>query len=246
MRTCLVISCGLLVVGCSAPTPPPAAGTPPQDSVAATGPTETVAAGLTAQPMTPEPEPPFEWEPDFQRLSLADFLPYPADADSWTERDDVLVCTGKPRGYLATRETFQNFTWRLEYRFVRPGDLKDDAKFKGNTGFLIYITGEAKIWPVSLEVQGKHLQMAAIKENGGAEPPVVQDDDAARKSARKPVGQWNALEIRSRDGALSVTLNGVPVSSSEPNFLSSGNLGIQAEDHPFEVRRLRIRRDESQ
>jgi len=200
------------------------------------------------EPASPpaEPDPPFEWESDFQRLSLADFVPFPADADSWTERDDVLVCTGKPRGYVATRDTFQNFTWRLEYKFLRPTDLKDEAKFKGNTGFMIYITGEAKIWPVSLEVQGKHVQMAAIKENGGAEAPVVQDDDDARQSARKAVGQWNALEIISRDGGLSVTLNGVPISSSEPNFLSSGNLGIQAEDHSFEVRRMRVRREDSQ
>lgn len=249
MRPCFVIFCGLLVVGCSTPAPPPVARTPSETSGSATAAVEspgTDAADLVAEPMTAEPEPLFEWEPDFQRLSLADFVPFPADADSWTERDDVLVCTGKPRGYLATRETFQNFTWRLEYRFVRPDDLKDETKFKGNTGFMIYITGEAKIWPVSLEVQGKHVQMAAIKENGGAEAPVVKDDEAARKSARRPVGQWNALEILSRDGALSVTLNGVPISESEPNFLSSGNLGIQAEDHPFEVRRLRIRRDDSQ
>ena len=111
------------------------------------------------------------------------------------------------------------------------------------TGFLVYITGEHKLWPMCLEVQGKHVQMAAIKENGGAEPVKAEDDDAARQQARKPVGQWNSLDIVSKDGALAVSLNGTPISKCEPDFLSEGLIGIQAEDHPFEVRRIRVRRD---
>lgn len=180
-------------------------------------------------------------EPDFRQLTLADFTPFPTDVDTWSEAGGVISSTGKPRGYLVTRDSFQNFVWRLEYRFVRPKNLADESKFKGNTGFLVYVTGEDKLWPVCLEVQGKHVQMGAIKENGGAAAPVVVDHDDARLQARKPVGQWNELEITSTDGALSVALNGVPVATSEPNFLSEGRLGIQAEDHPFEIRRLRIR-----
>lgn len=191
-----------------------------------------------------EPEPPFELESDFRLLTLADFTSFPAEVDTWSEQSDRLISTGKPRGYLYTKDSFQNFTLRLDYKFPRPANLTDETKFKGNTGFLVYITGEAKIWPLCLEVQGKHVQMAAIKENGGAEPPVVKDDEAARETARKAVGRWNSLEVVSKDGALNVILNGTPISSSEPNFLSSGSIGIQAEDFPFEVRRMRIRVDE--
>jgi hypothetical protein len=96
---------------------------------------------------------------------------------------------------------------------------------------------------MSMEVQGKHIQMASIKENGGAEPAKVKDDDAARQQSRRHVGFWNSLEVISKDGALSVQLNGTPISECEPNFLSEGLIGIQAEDHPFEVRRIRIRKD---
>jgi len=188
-------------------------------------------------------EPPFELEPDFRLLTVADFQSFPADVASWSMQADTLVSTGKPKGYIYSHDTFANFTWRLEYRFPRPVSLDSDDAFKGNTGFLVYITGEPKIWPVCLEVQGKHADMANVKENGGAEAPQVSGDPAARLAARNPVGQWNALEIVSRDGELSVSLNGQPVTHSAPAFLSAGAIGIQAEDHPFEIRRMRIRVD---
>jgi hypothetical protein len=107
----------------------------------------------------------------------------------------------------------------------------------------VYITGDAKIWPLCLEVQGKHSDMAAVKENGGAEAPEVESNPTDRLAARKRVGQWNALEIVSKDGELSIVLNGEPVTHSPPAFLSAGSIGIQAEDQPFEVRRMRIRVD---
>jgi hypothetical protein len=194
-------------------------------------------------PVQPTAEDVFVVEQGFTPLALADFEAFAAEPETWTAEGDAVLCTGKPRGYLFSRAEHRNFTWRLEYRFERPQSLKDEATFKGNTGFLVYITGDHKLWPVCLEVQGKHVQMGAVKENGGAAPVAVHDDDAARQSARRPVGEWNRLEIVSRDGALTVTLNDALVCRSEPNFLSEGKIGIQAEDHPFVVRRMRLREE---
>lgn len=194
------------------------------------------------EPDSPDsPDSPFVLEDGFRQLTLDDFESFEAQPETWTAASEGWQCSGKPRGYLYSKESFQNFTWKLEYRFPRPSNLSDESRFKGNTGFLVYISGEPKIWPVCLEVQGKHVQMGMIKENGGAQPPQVTDDESIRQAARKPVGQWNALEIVSRDGALTVKLNGQQVASSQPAFLSAGSIGIQAEDHAFSVRRLRIR-----
>jgi hypothetical protein len=222
-----ILSCA----GCDSPAPPKPA--PP-----------AAPSQLTTAPEPElEPDTPFDLEDGFRLLTLADFEPFPppdVESNTWTATADGLECTGKPRGYLYSKESFQNFTWRLEYRFPRPAELSDETKFAGNTGFLVYITGEHKIWPLCLEVQGKHAEMGMIKENGGAQKPDVVDEDSARQSARKPVGQWNALEIVSRDGALIVTLNGQQVASSQPVFLSAGSIGIQAENFAFAVRRMRI------
>lgn len=186
---------------------------------------------------------PFELEADFQPLKLEQFDVFGGEPETWKESGDVLVGSGRPRGYLYSKEPYQNFTWRCDLRFLRPSKLQDDAKFKGNTGFLVYITGEHKLWPVCIEIQGKNVQLGAIRENGGAEPVVVEDDEAARVKARKPVGQWNSIEIVSKDGALTSTVSGVQIATSKPGPLTSGLIGIQAEDFPFEIRRMRIRKD---
>jgi Domain of Unknown Function (DUF1080) len=242
MQTCLILRIstvtGLAILlvglaGCRGEVPAPKTGPGPASTAA----TETIPLA------NPSAEVPFEIESNFLPLTLDQFDPFGADIATWKEIDDTMICSGKPRGYLYSKKPYQNFTWRLEYRFPRPDNLKDDSKFKGNTGFLVYITGEHKLWPMCLEVQGKHLQMAAVKENGGAQPVTVEDDDSARQKARKPVGQWNAVEIVSKEGELHVTLNGTPIARSQPDFLSEGLIGIQAEDHPFEIRRMRIRID---
>lgn len=236
-----------LCCGCSpGPSAPPAASPP---SVERPAPPETNERPIAAEPApeevgetaASEPAEPFALEEGFAPLTLSDFQAFGAEDDTWRLENDAIVCTGKPRGYLYSNASHQNFTWRLEYRFERPKSLKDEAKFKGNTGFLVYISGEHKLWPVCLEVQGKHVQMGAIKENGGAAAVTVQDDEAARQEARRPVGEWNRLEIVSRDGALTVRVNDRLISTSQPAFLSEGKIGIQAEDHPFAVRRMRIR-----
>lgn len=226
----------VVLAGCRGEVPVPKTGSTPNVSTA------TEATSAIASSNAPAEEP-FEIEFGFLPLSLDQFDAFDAQTETWTATADGIVCTGKPRSYLYSKKPYQNFTWRLEYRFPRPDDLKDEAKFKGNTGFLVYITGEHKLWPMCLEVQGKHLQMAAVKENGGAQPVTVEDDDSARQKARKSVGQWNAIEIISKEGELQVTLNGTPVAKSQPDFLSEGSIGIQSEDHPFEIRRMRIRID---
>lgn len=226
----------------SEPAGPTATKSPPTRTDPASSAATTNTAETSARP-DPRPEPPFTLEPEFTLLTFSDFEAFGAEADTWQGTPEGLRSSGKPRGYLYSKQSYDNFTLRLDYRFPRPASLKDDAKFKGNTGFLVYVTGEPKLWPVCLEVQGKYVQMAAIKENGGAQPVTATDDETQRQKARRPVGEWNSLEIVSRGGALQVSLNGAPISTCEPDFLSEGLLGIQAEDHPFEVRRMRVRRD---
>ncbi len=218
------------IVGCHNEAPVPASSHKEVPSTSAT----------VVEDSVPQ-DTPFELEPEFTLLTRDQFISFQPEPETWTVTDDGIASSGKPRGYLYSQQPYENFTLRLEYRFPRPKGLKDDSKFKGNTGFLVYINGEHKLWPICVEIQGKYLQMAAIKENGGADPVIAEDDDAARQKARKPVGQWNSLEIISKAGALQVILNGTPISNSQPGLLKSGLIGIQAEDHPFEVRRMRIR-----
>jgi hypothetical protein len=229
---CLCFALG----GCTAEQAPPSAGPP----------IPVAEEDKPSQPAASEPEF-FEVEEGFTLLGLGDFEVFHAkpasDKPTWTAEGRTLRCTGKPRGYLYSKRAYRNFTLRLDYRFLPAADLDESKRELCNTGFMTYITGEHKQWPVSLEVQGKHVEMAHIKANGGAAMLEVQDDEAARAMARKPVGEWNSIEIVARDGALTSFLNGAKICESKPGELSEGPIGIQSEDFEFEVRNLRIRED---
>ena len=201
-----------------------------------------------AQPM-PKPR---QNEAGFQPLAFGDFSAYlskpPAQSDPPTWSAGVagaIQTTGSPRGYLYTNESFGNFTWRLEFRYVpREENPSPSAMAKYNTGFLIFVPDENKLWPRSLEVQGRFDEMGQVKSNARDVAITVTLDDAqAREEARKPVGEWNAVEIVSRDGAVTSYLNGVKISHSEPGELKTGRIGLQAEDYAVEFKNLRIRRD---
>ncbi|MBC7821459.1 MAG: DUF1080 domain-containing protein [Planctomycetaceae bacterium] len=233
----------LLAVGCSpespAPAPSPASGVAPtaadaRPAAPSAWSAETLADGE------------FTLEEGFRKLSLEDFNPFfakppQAGQATWFSIHDAIVCTGKPRGYLYSNEKFADFTLRLELRFAPPADAAAAKTFNPNTGVMIYITEPHKQWPKSLEVQGKFAELATIKENGGAAKFEIVDDGAARESARKPVGEWNALEIVSKAGALTALLNGTKVCESQPSDVSEGFIGLQSEDFEVHFRRLRIR-----
>lgn len=204
----------------------------------------SATADLTgaAEPGEPLPEPEhFEPEEGFLLLTLDDFEPFRAGPDTWRSSGPLIRSTGKPKGYIYTKESYEDFTLRLDYRFLPAPGIDEANQFAGNTGFLIYIGGEHKQWPVSLEVQGKYPEMGTIKANGGADTPQIQDDETARQQARKPPREWNSIEIVSRGGGLTASINGTPVCESHPGSLTEGRIGIQAEDFPFEVRNIRIR-----
>lgn len=214
---------------------------PSSPSVSA--PAENPEAGTSDQAIPPVAEIPqddFTAEEGFTALAFSDFTPVFANEETWKEHGTSIVTTGEPKGYLQTSQTFSNFTLKLEYRFLPKPKLAEEKRPLSNTGVLLYIDEEQAIWPKSVEVQGKHVEMASIKSNGGIPDVVITDDQAAREAARKPVGEWNELTIISADGALTSFLNGTQICQSEPAERQSGHLGFQAEGFPVEFRRIRI------
>jgi hypothetical protein len=237
---------GTSAVPAAEPSTPSATGLPASPGgEAAAPPTEIAATAPVASPALIEPEKePFIPESGFWLLKLADFDYFPADAATWTEQHGVLICSGTPKGYAYTREDFENFTLRCEFRFVPTGAPPNaETAQKFNTGFMLCIQEPHKVWPASLEVQGRFDEMASIKSNGGVPALTISDDPTARETARLPVGQWNAIEIVSHNGAVSATLNGRLICTSQPGELNSGKLGLQSEGFPVHFRHLRVRLD---
>lgn len=191
----------------------------------------------------------FSPEEGFRELSFSDFEPFfakppkPGAGPTWSAFGKAIVCTGKPKGYLYSKEKFKDFTLRLELRFAPAADspANDSKPFDPNSGVMIYITEPHKQWPKSLEIQGRFSELGTIKANGGATKVEPMDDATVRESARKPIGEWNELEVFSNSGSLIVFLNGQQISQSKPSDVAEGSIGLQSEDFEVHFRRLRIR-----
>ncbi len=164
-------------------------------------------------------------------------------ASVWTQRPDgVILVTGKPAGFVATRAGYTNYRLTLDWRW--PGA-------PGNAGVLLHIASGPKdgVWPLSVQAQTKHgfagdiLPMAGasfvepLTTAAGAYPPIKGHLGV---DSEKPVGEWNSLEIVSRDGVIDVTVNGVPQNRVTGSTPRAGRIGFQLEGTPYELRNLHL------
>lgn len=62
-------------------------------------------------------------------LSLDDFINVNGDESTWSERDDVIVCSGKPLGGARTKKQYTNFEMVAEWKH---------HKYAGNSGIFVW------------------------------------------------------------------------------------------------------------
>ncbi|MBN2508585.1 MAG: DUF1080 domain-containing protein [Verrucomicrobia bacterium] len=158
-------------------------------------------------------------------------------------RDGVMICSGTPSGYLYTRKSYRRYVLEYEWAFKRPGGLKADKDFRSNSGCLIHIgaTNALGVWPRSIEVQGAHHQAGLILKIPRNLRCQVTDDKEARTRALKPVGVWQTTTIDVDGPAMTVSLNGIVVSTVRDCELTEGPIGFQSEGREIHFRTIRIR-----
>jgi Domain of Unknown Function (DUF1080) len=154
--------------------------------------------------------------------------------------DGEVRLAGKPEGYFATKKEYKNYVLKFEWMYERPEGLKSDADFDGNSGLLLHIEGELKVWPKSIEFNLQNKEVGRIYPIEGATFDGTWDVDAAQKAVR-PVGQWNREEVTSRDGELTCTLNVVVVTRGKGASPGRGRIGWQSEGVPIRFRKLVVK-----
>jgi len=164
-------------------------------------------------------------------------------AKTWSIKDETIICTGHPAGFLYTEKNFKNCVIRYDWMFPRPKDLTDDNKFEGNSGCLVYIRepekGVIDVWPNCVEVQGmnkRHGELLFIPRKPGE----GKYDIKARDKAVKPVGEWNTTEILCQDGSITAKINGTEVSSGK-GPLTEGMIGFQSEGSAVHFKNIKVK-----
>lgn len=159
---------------------------------------------------------------------------------TWSIEGGVLKCTGKPNGYLATTQDYENYKLRVKWRF--PKDSKG-----GNSGVLLHVQQDRHPWPNSIEAQlasGRAGELWLIADAEGKLPkleidPVRKDPDnkEGRRFFRigkdevieKAFGEWNQYEITCKGGAIELIVNGKKVNNGSNGQLTKGRIAFQSE-----------------
>lgn len=174
---------------------------------------------------------------------LADAGADPARTWSVDGKNRILVCTGAPLGYISTVKTYSDYVLKLEWRW------SPETKKAGNSGVLLRVEGEDKVWPKCIEAQLMSGSAGDFWLMGGAElatAPDRIDPGAAQhrlhaRANEKPVGEWNTYEITCSGGSVTLKVNGVVVNEGTDANPRSGRIALQSEGAEIHFRNISLR-----
>jgi hypothetical protein len=151
----------------------------------------------------------------------------------------VLVCAGNPVGYIRTSDKYTNFILRLEWRF------NPVTKQAGNSGVLVRMIGEDKVWPKSVEAQlqsGSAGDFWNIGEFTMTADPARTNGRNTRKThgAERPVGEWNEYEIVVNKGDVILFVNGEELNRATSVEEVAGFICLQSEGAEIHFRNIRL------
>ncbi|MHC4068171.1 MAG: 3-keto-disaccharide hydrolase [Planctomycetota bacterium] len=182
-----------------------------------------------------------EFVPLFNGSDLTGWVNVNCAPETWTVRDGMIVCTGIPTGILRTEKQYENYVLELKWRHMKKG---------GNAGLFIHsdaITATGQPFSRSVECQimdGDHGDMFAIH---GA--TMVPDNPNPRKGSMRsrpkedrnnPAGQWNHYRVESRDGTLTLAVNGQIVTRGFNLNPRKGYICLESEGSEIHFKDIRI------
>ncbi len=186
----------------------------------------------------------------FNGKDLTGWKPYASDTQAdlsktWSIKDGVISCQGNPAGYMRTEKEYRDYLLHVEWRWPEKG---------GNSGVLIHMAGEDKVWPKSLECQlhsGDAGDFWLIGEGNRYTENIETAEHAKggdrvrgrrviklKDSSEKPIGEWNSYDIVAKDDWIVVLVNGVLQNIATECTLPSGKICLQSEGAPIEFRNV--------
>ena len=187
-------------------------------------------------------------QPMFTDAQLTGWVRTNTPESTWSFKDDVLYCTGKPIGEIRTEKMYQNFVMELEWRHMVP---------RGNAGIFVWaddITSRGVPFHRGIEVQvlenaygnnRSHTTHGDIFPIHGATMTPINGHGGSRafptEQRSKPSPQWNAYRIECRDGEISLAVNGKVVTRGKNCVPRKGYICLESEGGVVEYRNVRIK-----
>ena len=156
-------------------------------------------------------------------------------------KDGEIHVPGNPWGYFYTEKSYKNYV--IRYSWTYPKDQPEKTTM--NSGLLLHIQEPHKVWPKTVEPQGRYKDHGKIYFPGWDKSEAAKNettfDENAQKKTLKASHEWNTTEATVRaDGTISVSINGVPVATGK-TALTSGPIGFHSEGARIHFKDIKIK-----
>ena len=189
-----------------------------------------------------------EFEPLFNGKNLDGWVKVNTAPSTWTVKDGMIICTGKPTGEMRTTRMYQNFIMEVEWRHL---------KARGNAGIFVWaddITARGQPFHRGVEVQvleNSYGNTRGYTTHGdifpihGAKMTPINGRGGSRafptENRSKPTPEWNHYRITCNDGTISLAVNGKVVTNGKDASPRKGYICLESEGGIVHYRNLKIR-----
>jgi hypothetical protein len=190
----------------------------------------------------------------FNGKDLTGWVNVNTDEKTWTVRDGVLVCSGRPIGVMRSEKQYENFLLHIEWMHTEPG---------GNSGVFAWCDGlpdPRNRLPNGVEIQMLELDWVKLNTREGRTPPIayvhgelfgvngvktVPDNPRGERSMSvenrcKGRGEWNTYDVVAVDGVIKLAVNGKFVNGISRSTKKKGYLCLESEGAEIHFRNIRI------
>ena len=188
------------------------------------------------------------FKPMFNGRDLSGWVNVNCSPETWSVRDGMIACTGRPVGAMRTERQYENFVMEVEWRHLKSG---------GNAGIFIWsspLGAPGVPFLRSIEVQvldhgygdtDSHTTHGDVFPiHGSTMKPFGRHKEMRSfpsESRSKPSPEWNHYRIVCEAGVIRLHVNGKEVSGGEDCVWRKGYIGLESEGSPTEWRNLRIK-----
>lgn len=182
-----------------------------------------------------------DFVPLFNGKDLEGWVNVNCAPETWTVREKMIVCTGIPMGVLRTTKQYENFDLELEWRHM---------KKSGNAGLFIHsdpmpATGEPFTRSIEIQIMDGNAGDVFAIQGAALTPDKPHPQGWTRalpaENRMNPAGEWNRYRVESRDGMVTLAVNGKVVTRAFYCNPRKGYICLESEGSEIHFRNIRIR-----
>jgi hypothetical protein len=163
-----------------------------------------------------------------------------SDPDAtWSIKDGVIRCTGKPFGYLMTQQSYADYALHVEYRWYAPSEQVNSGVFVLKTGPDTFFLPKAIEAQLKKDSAGDFVLLSQATLNGLDNPKNLAVKKMA-ESSEKADGEWNSVDVTVKGNTVTVAVNGVLQNKGTEAYTDAGQICLQSEGGAIEFRNITI------